>query len=182
MKLSDNIFSPEKYTYNDYKLWKGDWELINGYPVAMSPSPKRTHQWFATNFIFLTIDFLKQNKANCNCEVYSELDWIVNDDTVLRPDCMIVCGDFKEDYLTFPPALVLEISSHSTRLRDRNTKFNLYEMYGVKYYIIADCDKTTVEVFELTNNKYQQTLAAVFQLTEKCIINIDVLNLWSGLM
>ena len=95
---------------------------------------------------------------------------------------MIVCGNFKEDYLTFPPALVLKIFSHSTRLKDRNTKFNLYEMYSVKYYIIADCDKTIVEVFELTDNKYKQTFADVFPLTEKCIISIDVLNLWSGLV
>ena len=77
----------------------------------------------------------------CSCETYYELDWIVNDNTVVRPDCMVVCGDFKEDFLTFPPQLILEISSPNTRLRDRNTKFSLYEMYGVKYYLIADCDK-----------------------------------------
>ena len=30
-------------------------------------------------------------------------------------------------------------------------------MYGVKYFIIADCDKNTIEIFELTDNKYKQT-------------------------
>ena len=35
MSLPDQIFKPERYTYQDYLLWKGDWELVNGYPYAM---------------------------------------------------------------------------------------------------------------------------------------------------
>ena len=30
MNLPDQIFKPERYTYQDYLLWKGDWELVNG--------------------------------------------------------------------------------------------------------------------------------------------------------
>jgi hypothetical protein len=33
MSLPDQIFKPERYTYQDYLLWKGDWELVNGYPM-----------------------------------------------------------------------------------------------------------------------------------------------------
>jgi Uma2 family endonuclease len=91
---------------------------------------------------------------------------------------MVVCGEFKEDFLTFPPQLILEISSHTTRLRDRNTKSNIYEMYGVKYYIIADCDKKTLEIFELTDNKYKQTDTKQFNLTSTCLINFDVISLF----
>ena len=25
------------YTYEDYRQWKGDWELIDGVPFAMAP-------------------------------------------------------------------------------------------------------------------------------------------------
>ena len=32
------------YTYDDYRLWKGDWELIYGSAYAMSPAPMITHQ------------------------------------------------------------------------------------------------------------------------------------------
>jgi hypothetical protein len=28
------------YNYSDYSKWPGDWELIYGFPYAMSPSPK----------------------------------------------------------------------------------------------------------------------------------------------
>jgi len=31
------------YTYDDYKQWQGDWELIAGIPLAMSPAPTRKH-------------------------------------------------------------------------------------------------------------------------------------------
>jgi len=32
------------YTYEDYSNWEGRWELIQGIPYAMSPSPSYTHQ------------------------------------------------------------------------------------------------------------------------------------------
>ncbi len=40
-----------QYTYTDYEQWEGDWELIYGFPYAMSPSPKRTHQETGFNFM-----------------------------------------------------------------------------------------------------------------------------------
>ncbi|CAI6147177.1 MAG: hypothetical protein SPLUMA2_SPLUMAMAG2_01798 [uncultured Sulfurimonas sp.] len=40
------------YTYNNYKLWKGDWELMSGHPIAMSPAPMRKHQSLASELIY----------------------------------------------------------------------------------------------------------------------------------
>jgi hypothetical protein len=62
MELGTKIFEPERYTYNDYKLWEGNWELVNGYPYAMSPSPKREHQLFNTAFAAELIIALKEKK------------------------------------------------------------------------------------------------------------------------
>jgi len=39
------------YTYDDYKLWEGDWELFDGVAVAMSPAPMRKHQSVASSII-----------------------------------------------------------------------------------------------------------------------------------
>ena len=178
MPLPDQIFKPERYTYQDYLMWKGDWELVNGYPYAMAPSPIRSHQWFSNKFTQRFSNKLEENQIVCNCQVYSELDWVIDQDTVVRPDCMIVCGNFTEDYLTRKPVLIAEISSQSTKLRDRNTKYNLYQMQGVKYYIIADTEKKTVEVFELAGNSYSQKINSTFQLTTECTIDFDVYNLW----
>ena len=181
MKLSDEIFQPERYTYQDYLLWKGDWELVNGYPYAMAPSPIRNHQWFSKKFILHVSNKIDNSTCNCNCEAYYELDWIIDENSVVRPDCMIVCGDFTEDFLTFPPTLIVEISSRKTKLRDRNTKYNLYELQGVKYYLIADTEKKSVEVFELLNGKYAPKNDISFQLTPECIIDFDVFGLWQSM-
>jgi Uma2 family endonuclease len=178
MTFPDKIFTPERYAYKDYELWEGDWELINGYPVAMSPSPNRKHQGVTSDFIWRVKNAMEKNKSNCNCQVYSELDWIISNDTVVRPDVMIVCGKFETDFLTFPPTLILEIISQSSRMRDRNTKFTLYEMCGVKYYLVADTDKESIEIYQLINNKYEQIQAEQFQLTEKCSVEIDLRNIW----
>ena len=181
MSLPDQIFKPERYTYQDYLLWKGDWELVNGYPYAMAPSPNRNHQWFCSKFVQTTANEFDRAGIICNCRVYSELDWIIDEDSVVRPDCMIVCGDFTEDFLTFPPTLIVEISSRSTKLRDRNTKYNLYEMKAVKYYVIADTENKIVDVFELINEKYVQKTNTLFQLTATCSIDFDVYSLWESM-
>ena len=31
------------YTYDDYKIWEDDWELIYGVAYAMSPAPMIKH-------------------------------------------------------------------------------------------------------------------------------------------
>jgi len=41
----------EYYTYDDYKLWEGNWELINGIPLSMAPAPMRVHQSIASEII-----------------------------------------------------------------------------------------------------------------------------------
>ena len=178
MNISDKILELDTYTFKDYKMWEGDWELIKGHPQAMSPSPKYEHQKFSRKFSSATSNLLVNCTKECNCEVLYELDWIIDNETIVRPDCMIVCGKINEDYLTFPPTLILEISSPSTRMKDRNTKYNLYEMFGVKYYMITDPEKKSVEVFELIDNKYKSTLTTTFILTPHCSIELDVFNLW----
>ena len=179
MNLLNKILDTEVYTYKDYKLLEGNWELIQGHPQSISPSTNHQHQRYSAKFSRSEGNLIeKENCTNCNCEVLYEIGWIVNNNTLVRPDCIIICGEVNTEFIIFPPTLILEIASHSTRLKDRNTKFNLYEMAGVKYYIIADIQKKFVEVFELTDNKYKQTDTTTFVLTRNCSIILDVFNLW----
>lgn len=94
---------------------------------------------------------------------------------------MVVCGNFTEEYLTFPPLLIVEIASHSTKLRDKNTKYTLYELKEVKYYIIADAENKTAETFELKNGKYQAKTDYTFIFSAGCIITLDVASLWESM-
>lgn len=169
-------FDPPRYSYDDYKNWSDEWELIDGYPYSLMPSGKRKHQRFTSRFVRIAGNILAGK--GCDCEVFCELDWIVNDETVVRPDCMIVCGAFETDWLTFPPALIVEIGSTSTYLKDRNVKYKLYEVTGVKYYLLADTEKQKVESYELIGGIYQLKKNNTFQLREGCEITIDFEQMW----
>lgn len=39
------------YTYKDYCLWEGRWELIEGIPYAMSLAHTPRHQWIVVNIV-----------------------------------------------------------------------------------------------------------------------------------
>ncbi len=55
---------------------------------------------------------------DCDCEIDTNLDWIINDNSVIRPDLMVVCGEQPERHLERPLALAVEVLSESTRGRD----------------------------------------------------------------
>jgi Uma2 family endonuclease len=141
------------YTYNDWINWEGKWELIEGFPIAMSPAPIPRHQKVSAKIISQFDNALSHSTCN-NCSVYNFIDYKISEDTILQPDILIVCGEIKQKYLDFPPSLVVEILSPATALKDRHTKYELYEQQQVKYYLIADADKKTIEVFELKDKKY----------------------------
>lgn len=53
-----------------------------------------------------------------DCLAVQELDWRVDEETVLRPDLVVLCERPKARYITKTPPLVAEILSPSTRHRD----------------------------------------------------------------
>lgn len=179
MSFNLTIEDYPRYTYKDYEKWEGDWELIRGIPYAMSPAPNRHHQRFGSQFVTLFSNALNKNHGKCSCEVLYETDWIVSDDTVVRPDVMVVCEKLNEDFVTTPPSLILEILSPSTILKDRNTKFNLYQAYGVRYYLIADIGKRMIEIFQLQDNLYQEKRElTAFNLIKDCTVSCPVNDLF----
>ena len=90
------------YTYDDYKTWEGDWELIDGIPFArnssmMAPAPKIMHQGLASEIIYHLRDQIEECER---CEVLGEVDYKINEDTILRPDVVFTCDETGEVYLT----------------------------------------------------------------------------------
>ena len=169
------------YTYDDWVHWEGKWELIEGHPIAMSPTPVPAHQRAAAEIITeLTIAI---RTAKCKkCRVYDSLDYKITEDTILVPDILIVCGNISKKYLDFPPVLVVEILSPSTALKDRHTKYELYAQQEVKFYLIVDTDKQAIEIYELNGKEYQLQLEQginTFQLADDCSIVPDFSNIFS---
>jgi Uma2 family endonuclease len=142
------------YTVHDYRQWEGDWELWNGIPVAMTPSPFGRHQWIAGQILS---QINRQIDGNCkDCFALGETDWVVNADTVVRPDVVTVCGSFPERFIESAPSLIVEVTSDSTEDKDRTAKLSLYQLHGVSTYVIIDPKTKTVRAFRLSSGeKYE---------------------------
>jgi len=155
--------------------------LIEGIPFAMNPLPAPKHQIVA-GILFAIFKPVLKDKCNA-CRGIPPIDWKVREDTVLQPDFLVVCGPpLGDGPLTFAPALVAEILSPSTVIKDRDNKFCIYEREKVKYYLIINVDKKKMEIFELINDKYQLVSETPpsfdFTLHNNCPITVPFHELW----
>ncbi|PZF71071.1 Uma2 family endonuclease [Taibaiella soli] len=169
-----------RYTYDDYKNWEGNWELINGIPFAMSPAPQPKHQRISANLQAEFRMFLKKCDV---CTVYGPIDYKISDETVLQPDMLIVCGEITKQYLDFAPSLVVEILSPSTASKDRLYKFECYQKQGIPYYLIVDPESEEVNVYELRDGIYSEAASAKdfqhhFNFPEACTADINFSEIW----
>ncbi|MCD4696263.1 MAG: Uma2 family endonuclease [Bacteroidales bacterium] len=167
-----------RYTYDDYKVWKDDWELIDGYPYSMSPSASGEHQAVSGEIYFQIKSQIKEVKCRHTCFSYFELDWVIDNNTVVRPDIAIVCGNKVKKFINSTPQLIVEVLSKSSVYHDRIVKKELYEIQKVQNYLIADPDTKTVEVFEMIDDKYQQLDKNEFSLQGQCKISFDFSVIW----
>jgi Uma2 family endonuclease len=165
------------YTYEDYTRWEGRWEIIEGIPFALTLEAQ--HQRITSVLLYVFNIELKKYKHHI---VYPFIDYLVKDGIVLQPDMLVVCKEITKKYLDFPPVLVAEILSPATALKDRHTKFGLYEAQQIPYYLIIAPEEETVEVYQYENGAYQlQQTGHDFQhnfLLEDCSITIDFTEIW----
>ena len=168
------------YTYNDWIHWEGQWELIDGIPYAMSPMPVPKHQRIASA---LSSEFHFALKKCKKCSVYQPIDYKISDETILQPDMLIVCGKIDKSFLDFPPELVVEILSPATALKDRHSKFDIYQNQEIKYYIIISPDKEEAEIYSLEDKSYQlkqtgREFNYTFSIGEECSASVDFKEIW----
>jgi Uma2 family endonuclease len=143
----------EYYTYDDYMLWEGQWELIGGFPMAMTPSPVINHQAIAGKIL----NELMNSIGECErCLVLSEEDWKISTDTVLKPDVVLICDEPNDKYITKAPEIAVEVVSKSSAKRDEVFKFEIYEREKVLYYIIVYPDDCKAKLYQLINGKYSK--------------------------
>jgi Uma2 family endonuclease len=168
------------YTYEDYKNWEDEWEIIDGVAYAMSPAPMIGHQKISNKIARI----LDEQTENCNnCHALLPVDWKISEDTVVQPDNLIVCYEPKGTYISKAPTMIFEILSKSTAKKDKTVKFELYESEGVKYYIIVDPDENIEKAYELKDGRYIKMLDATDEVVDfelkDCDIKIDFNKLWS---
>jgi Uma2 family endonuclease len=146
-----------RYTYADYIQWGGSerWELIDGVPHLMAPSPSRAHQGTVRELLRQLANFLEGKP----CRVYPapfDVRLSAGDDTVVQPDLLVVCDASKlgSNSCKGAPDMIIEVLSPSTAKLDRLIKYRKYQEAGVKEYWIADPDAGTLQAGVLRSGAY----------------------------
>ena len=171
----------EHYTVDDYRRWEGDWELIDGVPLAMVPSPGITHQRLAMRIATQ----LSQALDDCpRCEALFEIDVEFSRDTVVRPDVLVLCQPPEGERLTHAPEWIFEIISPHTARRDEEAKFQLYRDEGVGHYVIVYPDARKAKAYRLVDGAYRKVgdfrdERHRFELPG-CTVEFDFAPLWGG--
>lgn len=155
------------YTVDDYRSWAGEWELWSGVAVAMSPSAKRIHQRLCGRLFRTLSDRLDSIKCD-HCEVAFEVDWVISEDTVLRPDVLVICNHQPSDFVEETPIFVAEVLSDSTRQRDLLYKRETYQELGVKYYLIVDPKNGSWELLVNGEQGYSRSDETIVSFDENC--------------
>jgi len=168
-----------KYTYEDYKHWEGKWELIDGFPVAMAPSPVINHQYLTSMFV----SQINKSLEECEeCIAVVEEDYIIDEETILKPDVAMICNETNK-FITKAPEIIVEVVSPSTAKIDEKVKFEIYEKEGIKYYILAYPNHLFAKVYE--NNKGFKKIGDFTNekiiLNSKCKVEIDFDNIFKKL-
>ncbi len=119
----------------------------------MAPAPLRVHQNIATQIIFhLKSNF---NEEEClRCEISYENDWKIANDTVVRPDIVVVCHEEHKKYLTKAPKVIIEVLSPSTLKKDETITFAIYEAQKVEYYILVYPEDLVAKVDKMREDRY----------------------------
>ena len=150
-----NIEELPHYTYDDYLLWQGDWELINGIPYDRTPASTVEHQRISQQIALCLGEALER----CDqCHALLPVDWKISEDTILQPDNLVVCYEPKGSYITKAPSLIFEILSKSSAQKDQKTKYQIYEREGVSYYIIVDPVDRVAKIHELISGRYRKLI------------------------
>ena len=153
------------YTVEERNKWQGDWELIEGVPYALA-SPSVEHQRIIKNLI-VELDKGIKNCETQNCEVIPDIDYYVSEDTVVRPDVVVICGNPGEK-VTTTPKIIFEVVSPSSVKMDEHLKYELYEREGVEYYCLVypTEDRKHVKIFQLENGRYKKVFGTVNEIFE----------------
>lgn len=104
--------------------------------MSRSPSPIGKHSALVARLIVELANAMEA--SDCDAVVLTELDWIVSDITVVRPDVLVTCDGPPNEHLQTPPTLVAEVLSTTTRERDLTFKRDLYQQEGVGNYLTVD--------------------------------------------
>lgn len=164
------------------------WNLPEGEPVelmrgrfVMSPSPTPLHQILSG---YLYEIFRTAAQKSGSLVMYSPMDVVFSDDTILQPDLLYISKDrthIVKDRVEGAPDLIIEILSPSTGLRDKTEKLDLYAKYGVSEYWIVDPATRAFDFLILDQGRYAiaQQPDNRYQSSKLPEVEIDLAAFWA---
>ena len=146
-------------------------EIINGIEYDMSPA-NTNHIRIQRRLSRIIDNFLRGKK----CEVFTEIGVTLDENNYVIPDLLVVCDPQKvtEQGISGAPDFVVEVLSISSKKKDRATKKDTYERFGVKEYWIIDPKAESIEVYILRNGKYE--LDGVYHNLDESEIDFKHMN------
>ncbi len=171
----------EHYTVEDYRQWEGDWELIQGMPYAMAPSPGLTHQVCLANLAHAIKAAQEKARPCAGCLVAVEVDWEISSDTVVRPDLLVTCRE-AGDRVVKTPELVAEVVSASSSIRDERIKFELYAREGVAWYLLVYPENRLAKIYRSREGRFFKAREAEHETVDltigDCRLAVDFGRVW----
>ena len=134
-------------------------ERINGETVLMLPRPLLNH---AEVKGAITCAFYRALHEK-PCEVIGGVVVELDDQNHFVPDMMVICdsAQIREGCIVGAPALVVEVLSPSTELRDRGVKMCAYEKAGLQEYWLVDVVSRKIEIYRQIENHL--TIARIYR-------------------
>lgn len=140
-----------RYTAAEIRRFPDDrvrYEVIRG-ELFVTPAPRRPHQRAIVELVIALHGYLTAHRLGEALPAPFEVEFAA--DSAVQPD-VVVLLDRDHPHVTDerlygapPPALVIEIVSHSSRRTDRIQKRRLYQVAGVPEYWIVDIEHRRVE-------------------------------------
>jgi len=130
------------------------YELIDG-ALLVSPGPSWPHQSVVVRLTVLLDSACPRDLRVLTAPFDVRPDEFNN----YQPDVLVArYAELEDKYLRTAPALVVEVISPSTGIRDATLKKAVYERLGVESYWLVNPDRAqpTVTVFELDGGEYRQ--------------------------
>ena len=141
-----------RYTAAEVRAFPDDrvrYEVIRG-ELFVTPAPRRSHQRAVREFVIRLHGYLTALHLGEALPAPFEVEFA--EDSAVQPDVIVILErdrpKISDERLGGPPALIVEIVSHSSRRTDRLQKRALYQDFGVPDYWIVDIDQRHVEVWE----------------------------------
>ena len=169
------------YTYDNYRLWEGDWELIYGIAYAMALAPMIKDQAISNKIAWQLQDALKECEV---CQSLLPIDWKIDTSTVVQPDNLVICHEPQyEAYIVKAQKIIFEVLSNSTASKDLNLKYDLYKQEGVAYYIIVDLKESIAKVYKLNSEGQYMKVSDAYNESvdfniDECSFSFDFSKIW----